>query len=64
MVERRGGARFLLEALQPVGIGRHGGRQHLDGDVAAKPAVPRPVDDAHAAGADLGDDLVRSESGA
>jgi hypothetical protein len=64
MVERSNGARLLLEALQPIRIGRHGRRQHLDGDIAPKASVPRPVDDAHSAGTDLGDDVVRPEPGA
>ena len=36
MIQRRGRARFLLEAAQPIGIGRQGCRQHLDRDVTSR----------------------------
>ena len=64
MLEGGGGARFLREAAQPVGIARGPGRQDLDGDVALEARVTRPIHLAHAATADVGDDFVRAESGA
>ena len=58
MVERRGGARFLFEAAQPVSIfGKRGG-QNLDGDFAVEPCVTRAVDLAHPARAELGGDAI------
>ena len=63
IVERRGGARLLLEAVQPVGVGGEVGRQHLDGDVAVEAVVAGAIDLAHPAGAQQADDLVRSEGG-
>ena len=41
VIQRRRGARFLLEATQAVGVGRVGGRKNLDGDVAPEPLVAR-----------------------
>ena len=61
MVERRGGARLLLEAAQPIGIGRERGGQDLDRDLASEPRVARAVDLAHAAGAERREDLVRTQ---
>ena len=37
MIECRGGARFLLEASQVIGVGHEGGRQHFDRHVAREP---------------------------
>ena len=54
-------ARFLLEALQALGIGRERRGQDLDGDVATEPRVAGAIDLAHPAGADLAEDLVRPE---
>ena len=62
MTERRGGARFLLEAAEAVGIGDELARQHLDGDVASQARVVALVDFAHAADAEQADDLVRSDA--
>ena len=42
----------------------NGVRQDLERDLAAELRVAGPVDDAHAAGAELADDLVRADSGA
>jgi hypothetical protein len=39
MVQRRRGARFDLEAREPVGVGCRGRRQHLDRHVAVQPRV-------------------------
>ena len=57
-----GGARFLLEAPQPLGIVRDGGRQDLDRHVAPEPRVPRAIDLAHPALADGRDHFVRTKS--
>ena len=62
MIERGDALRFALEARPELGIGREGGRQHLDGDGALEAGVAGLVDLAHAAGADGADDLVRSEA--
>ena len=64
MVESRGGARLLLEALAAVGVGGGGLRQDLDRDVAAEFGVPRAIDLAHPARAQRREDLVRAEAGA
>jgi hypothetical protein len=62
MVERREELRLALEALQAVGIGGPYGRQDLDRDVTAQRRVARPVDLAHASGAECRENLVRSET--
>ena len=61
VVERGGGARFQLEAVEALRIGREARRQHLDGDVAAEARIAGPIDLAHAAGAEQRDDLVGPE---
>ena len=48
MVERRGGARFLSEARQPIRIGGERCGKNLDGDVAVKACIAGAVDLAHA----------------
>ena len=63
MVERRGGAGLLLEALASVRIGSDELGKHLDRDLAAELRVPRPVDLAHASRAQRREDLVGSETG-
>ena len=59
MVQRGGGAGFLLEPSQPVRIGGELGRQHLDRDVAAEPRVAGPVNPPHAAFAKYLEDAIR-----
>ena len=61
-VELRDRARFAIEALAELRIGRERVRQDLDRDRAIEPRVARPVDLAHAAGAEGRDDLVRAEA--
>src|SRR5262249_28584081 len=56
-------ARLLLEPPQPVRIGREGGRQHLNRDLAPEPRIPRPVHLSHAARTQRREDLVRSQAG-
>ncbi len=60
MVQRCRRPCFLSEALQPVGIGRERRRQYLDGYVASEPRIAGPVDFAHAAGANLRGDFIRT----
>ena len=36
MIQRRGGARFLFEAAQPIGVGRRRRQQHLERHIAAQ----------------------------
>ena len=61
MVQRRGGSGFLLESLQAIGIGRRGGWQDLDRDIAPETRVAGAVDLAHAAGTERVRDGVRTE---
>ena len=58
MIERRGRARFLLEAAQPVSVFGERGGQNLDCDFAVEARVTRAVDFAHPARAELGDDTI------
>ena len=62
MVERRCGARFLLEAADGVGVAGEPGPQQLHGDLAAKPRVVREVDLAHPATADERQHFVMSDA--
>ena len=52
------GARFPLEACQPILILSEGFGQHLDGDLPIQPGVPGLVDRPHAPFADLPEDAV------
>ncbi len=56
--DERGGPRFLQHPLAAQPIVDEILRQHLERDVAAEVQVARPIHDAHAAAADLFDDLV------
>ena len=62
MVQSRDRAGLALEPFAPLGIGRKGGRQNLDGDFTAQARIARPVDFAHSARTDGADDFVRTES--
>ena len=62
MVDLTGGARFLLEAMQPARVGGERFGDQLDRDVAPEPRIARAVDLAHAAGANPADDLVRTDA--
>ena len=53
---------LALEAGTRLGVGGQVVRQHLDGDLAIEPRVPRPVDLTHAARPQGGDDLVGSQA--
>ena len=57
-------ARFLLETAEAIRVSRKGGWKHLDGDLAAEPRVPRPIDLSHPARADGREDFVGTEPGA
>ena len=61
MVQRGGGACFLFESAEAIDVSRKCDRQHFDRDVASQPRVARPVDLAHAAGADGREDFVGAE---
>ena len=62
MIQAGGRARFLLEAPPPFGVRREVGRQHLQRDIAAQPAVVRAVDLAHPARGNRRNDVVASEA--
>ena len=64
MIERGEHVRFALKARQPVRIADDRGGEHLDGDRPFQIAVGRAIHLAHPAGANLGGDLVRTETGA
>jgi hypothetical protein len=64
MVQSRNRTRFLLEPSESIAIERERLGQHFDGNVASKARIPRPIDLAHPAGAQQGDDFKRSEPGA
>ena len=59
VIQGGGGLGFLEEPLRGVVFGQVRG-QELDGDGALEAWVSGLIDDAHAAAAELGDDLVDS----
>jgi hypothetical protein len=61
MVESGRRTGFLLEPMQTVRISGKGGRQDVDGHVAAQPGIARTIDVAHPARREVRDDLVRTE---
>ena len=61
MVQRRGGAGFLLESMEAVGVGGERDGQDLDRHVTTQPRIARAIDLAHAAGADDRDDFIGAE---
>ena len=63
MVELARGAGLLLEAAEPVGVGREGGGQDLDRHVARQARVAGAVDLAHSARAQESRDLVGPDPG-
>ncbi len=63
VIELPGGARLLLEAMQPAAIGREASRDQLDRDVAAEAWIARAVDLAHAAGAEPAEHFIRTDEG-
>jgi hypothetical protein len=62
MIQRRQRFRFALKAREPVRVLCKDLRKDLDRDVAAQPRVGRAIDLAHAAGANRGDDFIRTEA--
>jgi len=56
MIQRRDRACFALEALAETLVGE------LDGDVPSEPGIAGSIHDAHAAGPDLGRELIRANS--
>jgi hypothetical protein len=64
VLERGKGPGLPLESIEPFGLGGNRLGEQLQRDVTAEPRVDRPIDLAHAPGADGGDDLVRTKSGA
>ena len=64
VIELGDGLGLALETREPIGVGGHRLRQHLDRHIAIEPLVVRAVDHAHPALADLLDDAVVAEGGA
>jgi hypothetical protein len=62
VIQGRDAPGFALEAGFEVGIRGERGGQNLDRDRAIEARVFRLVDLAHAAGADRGEDFVRTEA--
>jgi hypothetical protein len=62
MIERGDGVRFVHEAGLAIAVGRHVRSQHLERDVAPQPRIVGPVDGAHAALAQHGDQLVGADA--
>ncbi len=58
MGDGRGRAGLEKQPAPPLGVGHQAGGDHLEGDQAVEAGVPGPVDDAHAALAELGLDPV------
>src|SRR5262245_56597885 len=61
MVERRGRARFLLEAPHPPGVGGELGWQQLDRHLAPQSRVEREMDLAHAPASERRQNLVSAD---
>ena len=62
MIQRRGGARFLLEAADRVAVAGQARAEQLDGDLAAEPRVVCEIDLAHAAAADERQHLIGADA--
>ena len=63
VVQRGDGARFGLEPPQPLWVPRERPGQNLDGHVAPKPGIPRPVHFSHAASAQRSKGFIWTEFG-
>src|SRR5512143_1253533 len=61
MIQRREQFCFALETCESIRITGKQLRQDLDRDVTLETCVPRPVDLAHTALPEFGEDLVRAE---
>ena len=64
MVERRQHLRFALETRESLRVGGEEVRQNLDGHVTVQSRVACPVDFAHPAGPEGGQDFVAAEASA
>src|SRR5437667_11834414 len=62
MIERRERLRFTREPGQAIGIAGERLGQDFHGDVAIERRIARAIDLAHTAGADRGEDFVRTEA--
>ena len=62
MIERRQRLRLALESRQPLRVAGKRRRQRLQRDVAAQLRVARPIDLAHAAGAEWSKHFVWTEA--
>ena len=62
MVQRGGRARFLLEALHAIGVGRDGRGEDLEGDLTIQPRIARAKHFAHPARANRAENFVRTEA--
>ena len=61
VIQRGEQPRFALEACEPIGVAAQRFGKNFDGDVATELRIRRAVDLSHTAGAQRGDDLVRSK---
>jgi len=61
MIQSRRRPRLLLEASQPLGIGREKAGQHLDCNISPKKLIACAVHLAHTACPERSEDLVRTE---
>jgi hypothetical protein len=61
VIERRHCTSFTLKASQTVIIVCHSGRQHLDGNFAAKTRVFGPIHLSHSAGANRRENFILTE---
>ena len=64
MVERRQHLRFALETRESLRVGGEEVRQNLDGHVTVQLRVACPIDFAHSAGPEGGQDFVAAEASA
>ena len=64
MVQCRGRAGFLLEAVEALRVGRKRRGEHLDGDVPAEAWITRPIDLAHPPRTHGSKDFIRAEASA
>lgn len=61
VVERGGGAGFLLKAQQAIGITGERGRKHLDRHIAVKSGVACSIDFTHPTRAEFDDDFIMGD---
>ncbi len=63
VVQRRGRARLLLEALAPLRVQRNLGGKDLDRDFPPEPGVTGPIHLSHPARAERREHLIRTQAG-